>query len=306
MAACAGSQTAKLTGKERIDRVRMGQEVDRPPYSFYYHFGLEDLPGEKHAEATLEFHRKFQTDLVKVMSDFPFPRPQGNWYELRFVEEPYPEQIRALEIIREGVGDQSYFIETIFNPWNVAEKLSTSDEVLRMKNEEPQLLLDTLEKIARSEASHAKKAVETGAAGVFLAIANAQDGVLSEKEYEEFSEPFDRMVLEAVSDAPLNTLHLHGERVFLEHFLSGWPTSVIQYSIHGTGIPFSRTRQAYEGILMGGIDEKRFRSLTQKEIRSQLENAVAAAGPKLILAPGCSVPDDTADEELMRFVRSVS
>jgi uroporphyrinogen decarboxylase len=291
-----------LTGTERIDRVLLGQDVDRPPYTFYYHFGLQNLPGRHHAEATLEFHRKFRTDLVKVMSDFPFPKPQGKWHELELVDNPYPEQIRALEIIRDGLQGDSHFIETVFNPWNVAEELCSQEEVLRLKEESPQLLLDALELIAKSEASHARKAVQIGAAGVFLAVANAQEGILSEQEYEQFSEPFDKMVLESVSSAPLNTLHLHGDGVYLNRFFSGWPASVIQYSIHGTGVPFSEVRPVYDGVLMGGIDERSFRSLSRDEMESQLTIAQKAAGRKFILAPGCSVPDDTSDSELVRLV----
>ena len=69
---------ASLTGRERVDRVLRGEVVDRPPFTFYYHFGLENLPGHHHARATLDFHRKFRTDLVKVMSDFPYPQTGGN------------------------------------------------------------------------------------------------------------------------------------------------------------------------------------------------------------------------------------
>jgi|SRR5207302_6194430 len=81
-----------------------------------------------------------------------------------------------------------------------------------------------------SEARHAKKAVATGAAGIFLAIANAQDGILSEADYAKFSEPFDRMILQAVNTAPLNTLHLHGDKVYLQRFFKGWPAAAINYS----------------------------------------------------------------------------
>ena len=56
---------------------------------------------------------------------------------------------------------------------------------------------------------------------------------------------------------------------------------------------------------MDGIDERAFRSLTQKEMQSQIESAMAAAGPRYIVAPGCSVPDDTVDEELLRPVKAV-
>ena len=285
-----------------VDRVLRGEEPDRPPFTFYYHFGLQDFPGDRHAQATLEFHQAFKTDVVKVMSDYPYPKPPGKWFELQVVESPFPEQIRALEIIRAGLKGESYFIETVFNPWNQAEKLSSKEEVARLKVEDPRALLDTLEVIAKSEANHAGLAVEAGAAGIFLAIANAQEGVLSEEEYAKFSEPFDQMILEAVSSAPLNTLQVHGEEVYLDRFHSGWAASVLQYSVHGTGIPISRTRQGYDGVLMGGLDERTFRNLSQAELRQQWQAAQQAAGGKFILAPGCSVPDDTTDEELMRFV----
>ena len=293
---------AGLTGRERMDRVLRGEEVDRPPFTFYYHFGLENRPGHFHAKATLDFHRRFRTDLVKVMSDFPYPKPEGIWYELEVVDNPFPEQIRALELIRDGLQGECHFIETIFNPWNQAGKISSEEEVQRLKEEDPQKLLDALEVIAKSEGNHARLAVEAGASGVFLAIANAQEGILTPQEYEEFCEPFDRMILDAVSDAPLNTLHLHGDKVYLNRFFSGWSATVVQYSVHGTGVPMGEVRQEYGGVLMGGIDEGSFRNLSEAEMKTQWQAAQEAAGPRFILAPGCSVPNDTADEELMRLV----
>jgi hypothetical protein len=32
------------------------------------------------------------------------------------VNSPFPEQLRALELIRDGLRGQAYFVETIFNP----------------------------------------------------------------------------------------------------------------------------------------------------------------------------------------------
>ena len=302
VAAACGTPKLAMTSRERVDLALKGEPLDRPPYTFYYHFGLENEPGDRHAAATLDFHRKFGVDVVKVMSDFAYPKPEGDWFTPQVVENPFPEQIKALELIRDGLSGDTYFIETIFNSWNQAEKISSKEEVLRLKEENPQALLDALEAISKSQASHARKAIEAGAAGIFLAIANAQFGLMTEAEYAEFSEPFDRMILEAVADAPLNTLHLHGDQVYLDRFYAGWPASVIQYSVHGTGVPFSQARYAYYGVLMGGLDERNFRTLTQDELKTQWQAAEQAAGPKFILAPGCSVPNDTTDEELLRLV----
>jgi uroporphyrinogen decarboxylase len=198
---------------------------------------------------------------------------------------------------------RAHFIETLFNPWNVAEKLSSPEAVRRLKDEKPSALLEALQAIAESEAAHARKAVGAGASGVFLAIANAQEGILSPEEYARFSEPFDKLVLKAVESAPLNVLHLHGDKVYLDRFLSGWPPAVINYSAHGTGVGLAAMRAKHAGVIMGGIDERAYRTLSEDELRQQLHAAREAAGRQLILAPGCSVPNETTDAEMLRLTR---
>jgi len=64
-----------LSRKERVDSALEGRDVDRPPFSFWHHFGLKTA--EDRARATLDFHRQYRTDFVKVTSDFAYPRPAG-------------------------------------------------------------------------------------------------------------------------------------------------------------------------------------------------------------------------------------
>jgi uroporphyrinogen decarboxylase len=301
--AAAATAASKMSSKERVDRALRGQDVDRVPFTLWHHFGLEKSPGDRQAQATLDFHRKFRTDLVKVMSDYPYPKPAGKWLELKPLDSPYPEQIRALGIIRDGLNGEAYFVETIFNPWNVAEKLSSPQEVKRLMAENPKVLLAALETIAQSEANHAKKAVAAGAAGIFLAIANAQDGIMTRAEYGKFSEPFDRTILQAVSSAPLNVLHLHGDKVYLDLFRKAWPAAAINYSHAGTGVSVEKMRRDYAGVLMTGIDEVHYRTLTPVELKQQAESSRHAAGNRFILAPGCSVPNESTATELLRLTQ---
>jgi len=238
---------------------------------------------------------------VKVMSDYPYPKPKAEWYTLREEKNPFPQQIRALEGIRDGLHGQAYFVETLFNPWKVAENLSSVDEVRKLQQENPQASLAALEVIAKSEANHARLAVKAGAAGVFVAIANAQDGIMTQADYAKFSEPFDKLVLDAVRSAPLNVLHLHGDKVYLDRFYDGWAASAINYSMHGTGVPIAKVRERYSGVILGGIDEVNYRKLTPADLKGQWGEAATAAGKKFILTPGCSVPNDSSDEELSRL-----
>src|SRR5688500_2788826 len=94
---------AALSPRERIDRALAGRDVDRLPISLWHHFGLEQDGPARHAQATLAFHRDYRTDLVKVMSDFPFPTPAGAWHEVRATDDPFPQQIQALTTIRDAL-----------------------------------------------------------------------------------------------------------------------------------------------------------------------------------------------------------
>jgi uroporphyrinogen decarboxylase len=278
-----------MSHRERVDAALAGRAPDRPPVSLWHHFGLEKQGPEAHARRTLQFHRDASTDLVKVMSDFPFPKPPGQWFEVKVLSSPFAPQLQALEIIRKELGRSAHFVETIFNPWNVAEKLSSPQEVRRLMREQPQKLLDALEAIARSEANHARQALRRGASGVFLAIANAQDGLMTREEYAKFSEPFDRMVLDAASSAPLNVLHLHGEKVWVESFLkAAWKASAVNWSMHETGYSIRLARH------------------TVAELREDIRFAMNDAGPRLIVTPGCSVPDDTTTEETKKLAEAAA
>lgn len=293
---------ARLTAKERVDRALKGAEVDRPPFSFWHHFGLKTA--DAHARRTLEFHRAYRTDIVKVMSDFPYPKPAGKWYELKVETNPFPEQIRALELIRDGLNGRAYFIETIFNPWNVAEKLSSKAEVRRLMAENPQALLSALDVITQSEIHHARRALALGAAGVLLSVANANAKELSREDYVKFSRPFDRRIAEAVAGSRLTFLHLHVEPAYLDLFLD-FPAPVFNYSHRVSGISIAEMRKATKAVIAGGIDEVDYKKTTVDGLRAQWKAAAAAAGPKFILTPGCSVPDDSMAEELSRLPKAL-
>lgn len=287
---------ARLTRKARVDRALQGADVDRSPFSFWHHFGLKTA--EAHAETTLAFHRQYRTDFVKVMSDFKYPKPPGKWYELKPLDNPFPDQIRALELIRNGLNGDAYFIETIFNSFNVAEKISSRDEVRRLMKEDPKALLAALDVITQSQINHAKRAIATGARGILLAVANANSKELTVADYVRFNAPFDKRVLDAVSDAPLNVLHLHVEREYLDQF-HNFSAPVLNYSLHVTGIPIAEVRAQFpKKVVAGGIDEVNYKKLTREQIQAQWRSASQAAGKKFILTPGCSVPNDSTVAEL--------
>jgi uroporphyrinogen decarboxylase len=291
-----------LTRKQRVDRALAGKDVDRVPFTHWRHFGPQTA--EVHAKATLDYHWKFKTDIVKVMSDFPYPKPAGNWYEAKVLDNPFPEQIRALGLIKTGLHGDAYFIETVFNPWQVAVNLSSREEVFRLQKENPQRLLDALDVLTQSSINHARRAFHAGASGILYAVANPKRSDLSPADYARFSAPFDKRFVDAIAGAKLNFLHLHWENEYVDQFV-GFNAAVINWSIQTSGVQVSTVRAKFPQTLATGIDEVKYRDLTLAQMREQWQSASQAAGRKFILTPGCSVPEDSTDAELSRIAELV-
>jgi uroporphyrinogen decarboxylase len=291
-----------LTRKERVDRALAGRDLDRPPFTHWHHFGSQNP--EEHAKATLEYHWKYKTDIVKVMSDYPYPKPEGNWYELKALDNPFPDQIRALELVRDGLHEDAYILETAFNPWQVAVKLSSKEEVVRLQQENPQRLLDALDALTQSHINHAKRAFAAGASGILFSIANANRTELSPADYAKFSAPFDKRFFAATGSAKLNFLHLHWENEYVDQFI-GFEAPVVNWSVQSSGVSVGTVRSKFSQTIATGIDERNYKDLSPAQIRDQWQSASNLAGRKFILTPGCSVPEDSTDEELSRLPQAV-
>jgi uroporphyrinogen decarboxylase len=298
-----------MSKTDRIKSVLKGDRVDRLPVTFWHHFRLEKYPGEKHAEATLDFYRKFDVDLLKVMSDFPYPLPKGldkisaeeDWEKLEVLKNPFPEQIKALKIIRKELKGEVLFVETLFHSWTLARKLSSVESVRRLKEENPKLLKQVLRTISGSLANHVQLALEAGASGIFLAVAAADDEVMTSEEYIRLVRESDLVVLDAAGGkSQLNILHMHGNKIHFDTLVA-LPAQVINFSVHGTGISLEAAKRKFSGTLMGGLDETQIAAMDESVLRTQIQEASSAMqGRRLILAPGCSVPDDIKDEVLIR------
>jgi uroporphyrinogen decarboxylase len=315
------ASSTRLTHKERIDRALRGEDLDRPPFSLWHHYKRPTAQAE--ARDHLEFHRRYDTDFVKVMNDFDYPRStSGKWYELEPLKTPYPEQLHTLELVRDGLQADAYFVDTLYGPYMTAMLLLAAEpEFAGKKNAEDRSEVissihtfqkentaaweQAMEAITQSTINHIRSSQEIGSSGTLVSIFNATSKFGSVSDYERYSRPYDKRVLAALADSKLTILHLHTlERPYLEQF-HDFAAPVINYSVKTSGIPIAAVRKMYAQPIAGGVDEVDFDRLTTEEIRKQWMLAREQAGSKYIITPGCSVPDASTDAELGRMPRAV-
>jgi len=180
------------------------------------------------AQEHLEFHRTYKTDIVKVMNDFDYPKPAtGNWYELKPLDSPFPDQLATLKAVRDGLNGDAYFIDTIYGPYMTAMILfrtqpqranpPESDEVLdeqikalhQFQQENPEGWHTALEAITQSTINHIQKAKEIGASGALVSVFNAESKFGPVDDYKQYTRPYDKRVFEALADTKLTVLHIH-------------------------------------------------------------------------------------------------
>lgn len=316
--------TAKktLTHKERVDRALLGNDLDRPPFTFYHHYTRPTA--EQEAQDHLDFHREYRTDIVKVMNDFQYPKSTtSNWWELKVLDNPYPKQLKTLEIVRNGLNGDAYFIDTLYGPYMTAMILFQSqpqyanrekseevrDEAIRDLHQfqvaQPEQWHTAIGAITQSTINHVKHLKGLGASGALVSVFNAESKFGPVEDYVKYTRPYDKQLFDALSDTRLTVLHLHYlERPYLEQFRD-FHAPVLQYSVKTSGIAIADVRKLYSQPIAGGVDEVDYKQLTVDQIRTQWQQARDVAGAKYIAAPGCSVPNDSTPEELARFPQSL-
>ena len=301
---------------ERVTNALKGEDTDRPPFSFWYHFGLQHMSGDRHAEAEIDFYRAYDLDFLKVMNDYPYPLPEGleaidtqeDWERIEVIDAGHTcwrDQLTALSLIDEAVGKETLFIETIFSPWTTARRLARAGGLIEAKERHPEMLLSAMEKIACSLAAYAGEAIARGASGIFLSLGAATLDVMSPEEYALWCRPFDLKILEAVREAPFNVLHIHGSRIHFDSLLD-YPVSAINWSHFATPPSLKEGQSRWGKTVLGGIDETTHCRLSAPEIIKQVDDSIAELGLRnLIVTPGCSVPTDTPQRNLRAIKTAV-
>ena len=97
----------------KVERMRAalgGKQVDRPPFSIWYHFGNQHASPERTAQVHLEFYDYYDLDFLKVMNDYDYPMPPG-METMESAEDL--KRLQAFNIERSPLGNQLRALEYI-------------------------------------------------------------------------------------------------------------------------------------------------------------------------------------------------
>lgn len=307
------TSTPRMTKIERVRAALTGAPVDHPPFTVWYHFGLQHAPAERTAQAHLEFFEAYDLDWLKAMNDYSYPMPPGvetladardlaKLTPLDVERTPLGGQLRVVEILATALRGRALVVDTLFNAWNTLRRNVVKDAIGPLMRDRARELEQALETVNLNLISYALASLDRGAAGIFLAVPASEEFV-TRAEYERFMRPYDLALLEAIrSRGDFHVLHAHGARLHFEAMLD-YPVDAISWADREGGPSLAAARGMTKRALMGGIAHGSFAYTSAAAIRREIRDAVAAAGrEKLLLAPGCALATYTFPE-LIRAAR---
>jgi uroporphyrinogen decarboxylase len=303
-----------MTPGERVRAAVKGEPVDRVPFCFWHHFKPEGS-GERMAELTLEFfHTRFSLDIIKIMPDLRYPPPEpavsraadwANLPRLNLESPSFREQLVCIRQLRATLGPDFPLILTLFSPLTMTFQFAGKERAIGHLRTQPEPFEQGLERISANERELVGAAIEAGASGIFFSCMGATTIDLTPEEYARFGRPYDLAVLENARGGWLNIVHVHadpsqkGDTLYFDRFVD-YPVAAMSWSDRLTGPSLREALKLTDKCLMGGLEERGpLTHGSERAIEQEMRDAVAETnGRRLILANGCSVPDDTPEEWL--------
>jgi uroporphyrinogen decarboxylase len=302
---------------ERVDRVLAGDQVDSPPISLWYHFGVQHGGGEPFARISLDFFKYYDFDFLKVMNDYYYPTPKGldtvrtkadlqrfTTFDVERCE--WREQFKALRLISRELEGRAYFIDTVFDPWQSIRRSVAGENMEHLAQNEPEALHAALAAVTENLIAYSKKAIDIGAAGVFMSVPAAKE-IVSRDVFLSFVKPYAQKVFAAVSGpGRMNVAHIHGEELYMDDCLD-FPVAVFSWWDRGPhGPSMDYVRQRVPGCVMGGIDQTLLTRRSPAFLKNHVREGVAlGGGRRFFIANGCSI-DTWVSPEIVRAVVAAS
>ena len=217
--------TAQMNHWERLNAAIAGAAVDHVPVSLWRHFPEIDRDPAKLAEASVNWQRTYDFDLVKFMPAGTYgiedwgaetaylPSPigtrtvirhglteAGQWPRLPLLspaEGRLGLEVKALSLASEALKGEVPILQTLFGPLTTAYKLAGERAFADMRRH-PDLFEAGLAIIAETTLEFARACLRAGAHGVFFSTQCASYRMLSEAEHLRFGVAYDRRVLDGL------------------------------------------------------------------------------------------------------------
>ena len=320
-----------MTKRERILGALHRRPVDRPPVAFWQHVPHRDHTARGLADAMLEWQRRWDLDLIKIMSSGVYcvedwgckvayqgspngaktctqhaVRQTADWARIKPLDPgrgALGRELEALRLILRGRSDDVPVLHTVFAPLTIARKLAGEQLDLDLRDH-PNAVMGALDAITETVIRYVAEVGKAGADGIFYASQTASRDVMAEGDHSRFSMPYSWQVLESLDGSPLWTmLHVHGRQIYFDRSAT-LPVAAMNWHDRLTAPTLGNGLHRFKGAVVGGLNESQtLKTGSPAAAAADVADAIAqTAGTGVIIAPGCVLPLDVRAENLEAVV----
>jgi len=290
-----------------LSLIEPGSQPDYVPAAFFLHFDPEYHRGQAAVDKHLEFFHYTDMDFVKIQYEHNFPhnpeikQPQ-DWakmplYPLDF----YEEQLRVVEGLVKAAKPEALVILTLYSPFMLAGQVAGSETVTAHIKEDPQQVKRGMEIITDSLMLFVKECIRLGLDGFYTSTQGGEAGRFDDIElFNQCIKPYDLRLMEEINRSCIfNILHVCDYNLpysNLQPFLD-YPGHVVNTSLELTTREMTPREVAdlFGRPFMGGMDRKGILATgSPAEVEQAAKDILAAAPDRFILGADCTVPANTA------------
>ncbi len=224
----------------------------------------------------------------------------GNVSPVRMSHPVFKEQLRAVELIAEGLGGKVPFLVTVFTPVSIAARLCASDEAfLSLLRDSPRSVTPALEAITDTFVAFSKAALERGASGLFYATTGfATRDRMSPADFRRLVRPWDLKLLGRLPAAEFNCLHVCRDNNMLAE-LADYPVHAFNWDAQGPGnASLAEGKALVKGkAVIGGIPRGNgLLEASPAQMFGLVKGLMAAMGTRGWMAgTGCTYPPEAQE-----------
>ena len=202
---------------ERMQAVFAGQEPDRVPAGFWFHYP-QGLSLEERAQAHVDLCRSVGTDIIKIMDD-NFGRffTQGiriekasDWRHIRLPGKDcahYRHMTGLIQRILDKSGGEAMVFPTMWSPFKIASFTytdggGTDQQFMAHCKEDPASVLEGVRALTETLQEWARDYLELGSSGLYYSGQFSEPQRFSEEEWARLVKPSDLAVLEVTKKIP--------------------------------------------------------------------------------------------------------
>lgn len=307
--------------RKRLETTIEGGPADRPPVALWRHWPGDDQDAAALAAAHLKWQQDYDWDVVKVSPASSYSvvdwgvkdqwvgstegtreyisrvvQQPGDWEKLPVLDPRkgmLAAQIEALQLVGEGLDEDTPFIATVFSPLAQAKHLAGSELMLSHMRSHPDAFHAGLKTITISTLNFIEAAKKTGISGIFYAVQHARYPILNPSEFYDFGRTYDLRILSETSELWLNMLHIHGEEIMFKE-AADYPVQFVNWHDRENEISLSDGLKRVSGAVSGGVSR---RTLYEEGPAGTLAEANGAmeqtGGRRFMLGVGCVAMTNT-------------